>query len=110
MTNSEITQFLSAIVEEFGSRFEMRHQPPTVVGGGHALDVDSAQSLGTISIWEAGSVDWQFVDAVTGSETLVGSETTGTVPALRAIVLRILQQVTDSVPPSADSPPTTPRG
>ncbi len=103
MTNLEITQLLSAIVEEFGSRFEMRHQPPTVAGGGHALDIDSAHSLGTISIWEAGAVDWQFVDAVTGTETLVGSDAAETVPALRAVVLRVLQQVTDTPPRTPDS-------
>jgi hypothetical protein len=103
MTNLEITNLLSAIVEEFGSRFEMRHQPPTVEGGGHALDVDSAHSLGTISIWETGSVDWQFVDAVTGAETLVGSDTTETVTALRAVVLRVLHHVTSSAPPTPDS-------
>jgi hypothetical protein len=103
MTNLEISQLLSTILSEFESRFEMRHQPPTVAGGGHSLDVDTASCLGTISIWESGAVDWQFVDALTGAETFVGAETTDTASALRDVVLRVLQQVTDSTPPTPGS-------
>jgi hypothetical protein len=105
MTDSEINQLLASVLDEFASRFEMRHQPPSVDAGGHALDVDSASSLGTISIWKTGAIDWQFVDAKTGADTLVGSQVCETLPALREVVLSVLKQVTDSTSRTADSTP-----
>jgi hypothetical protein len=103
MTNTEISQLIASLVTEFGNKFELRHLRPTVAGGGHALDVDSSLALGTISIWESGTVDWQFVDAETGLETLVGSETTESVSALRAVVLRLFRDIAASRPPAPDS-------
>jgi membrane protease subunit (stomatin/prohibitin family) len=95
MTDINICELITTLQKEIAHHFILHYVSPIVSGSGHALEIESTNCLGTISIWAAGSMDWHIFDTETSVEAILGYLEVNDVEKLRTAILAIFSEIRD---------------